>query len=154
MEFEFKKKILLVDDNSHLLSQMKRALENESKIFEVIPTSSTNEALGFLEKEDFDGIVSDYQIFDINSLEFLREVRKEKEIEIPLIIFTEEKKQEIILNLLKSGANRIIYRRDDIILFCKVLDHVLKQEILHSERKKELEHFRKEFESNEGILDM
>jgi len=148
MEFEYAKKILLVNKNPDLLDQMKKTLEDESKSVEVTPVFSAILALKMLEKKDFDVIVSDYKVSDMGGIEFLNEIRETRKIGIPFILFTEKMKQDIVLKALKAGANRVLYRRDDIILFCKVLNQVLKKEILHHERKKEIEHHRKNLDSD------
>ncbi len=148
MKFEFTKKLLLVGDDSDVLDQVKIELENESENIDVIPASSPNKALKVLEEENFDGIISDYHLSEIGGIQFLDDVREDKKVDIPFIFFTGKRKQEIILKALEAGANRVLHRGDDIILFCKILNQTLGQEILNYKRKKELEHHRNKFDSN------
>lgn len=153
MEFEFAKKVLLVGDDE-TLDQMKPAIENQSERIEVIAATSVSKALRILEKEDFDVIVSDYKILEMNGIEFLKEVRGEKKMEIPFILFMEKMNQEIILKALKGGADRVVYRGDDIMMSSKVLHQALKQENLNHIRKKELERHRMNVNNNFSILNI
>jgi len=155
MELEFAKKVLLVYDNLDVLDQVNRVFENESKNIEVVSASSSSKALKILEKEDFDAIVSEYHISKMGGIELLKKVRKEKEIEIPFILFTGEKEQEIFLKALEDGANRVLHKGEDIKLACKTLNQALKQEISHYEREQELERLRNDkINSNIRIFDM
>jgi len=142
MELEFAKKVLLVYDNPDVLDQVKTVFENESKNIEIVSISSPSKALNILEKGDFDAIVSEYHISKKAGIELLKKVRKEKEIEIPFILFTGEKEQEVFLKGLEDGANRVLQKGEDIKLACKTLHQALKQEISHYERKQELDRLR------------
>ncbi len=148
MEFEFTKKLLLVNDDPDILDRVKMVLEKESKSIDVISASSSSMALKILEKENFDVIVSDYQMSEMDSIEFLKKVRGEKEMEMPFIFFTEKRTKKIVLKALKTGANRVVHKGNDVMMSCKVLNQALKQEMLHYVRKKELERHRKKFNSN------
>ncbi len=65
-------KILLVDDESSLLNQAKIFLEKEEERINVITASSAKDGLDLLDEEDIDVIVSDYQMPEINGIEFLK----------------------------------------------------------------------------------
>ncbi len=154
MKFEFTKKMLLVGDNTDVLNQVKIALENESEDIDLTLVSSGNKALKLLEREDFDMIVSDYQVLDMGAIEFLKEVKGDMRIRIPFVLFTRKKEGDIVLKALKEGANRVIHRSDDIRLSCKILHQAIKQEMLDYVRKKELERHRRNFDRNFRILDI
>jgi CheY-like chemotaxis protein len=67
--------ILHVDDKPGLLRIAKQCLEMQGS-FQVDTESSIEEAIGKMEKEDYDAIVSDYRMPGKDGLEFLRELRQ------------------------------------------------------------------------------
>ena len=78
-------RILLVDDEEVFLKVAKTYLEKIKENFKITIKEKAKEALEIIEKEDFDVIISDYQMPEMNGLEFLIQL-KEKRIEIPFII--------------------------------------------------------------------
>ncbi|MEF8836105.1 MAG: PAS domain S-box protein, partial [Candidatus Thermoplasmatota archaeon] len=100
--------VLHVDDEPPLLDQGKIFLEKEEERLDLTTAQSPKKALELLEKEDFDVIVSDYQMPDIDGLEFLQEVREERESDIPFIIFTGKGREEVAMKALNLGADRYI----------------------------------------------
>ncbi|MFW6064776.1 MAG: PAS domain S-box protein, partial [Candidatus Natronoplasma sp.] len=68
-------KVLHVDDEPALLDQAKIFLEKEEVKLDLTPAQTPKKTLELLEKEDFDVIVSDYQMPDMDGLEFLEEVK-------------------------------------------------------------------------------
>ena len=81
-------KVLHVDDELALLDQVKIFLEREKEKLDLTTVQTPKKALELLEKQDFDVIVSDYQMPDIDGLKFFEVVRDEKKSETPFIIFT------------------------------------------------------------------
>jgi len=80
-------KCLYVDDNEDLLEISKEFLEQIDEKLEIITTNSVSKAFEIMESQKLDGIVSDYQMYPTNGLEFLKIIR-EKGNTIPFIIFT------------------------------------------------------------------
>ncbi len=158
MGIGFTKKVLLIDEETSFLRLVSAELQKEDERINVIPASSTSEALNLLDNEDFDAIVSSRRIQEIEGIKLLNEVRKKKEMEIPFVILSRQREKEFVLKALKQGANRILEKenedKNNIILSCKILAETLKQEIQSYENKKELEHHRKEFNRNFKIYDI
>ena len=73
----------------------------------ITPVLSAEQALKILEREDFDVVVSDYQMPRMDGLEFLEELRK-KGNDIPFIIFTGKGEEQVAMEALNKGANRYI----------------------------------------------
>ena len=90
-------RVLHVDDEPGLLKTTKQILEAIGS-FQV-------EAIKKLEDEEFDVIISDYQMPGKNGLEFLRELR-ENESNIPLILFTGKGREEVAIEALNLGASQ------------------------------------------------
>jgi PAS domain S-box-containing protein len=95
--------MLLVDDESNLLDLCKMYLERSGD-FTVTTVLSAPEAIRMLEKERFDAIVSDYQMPEMDGIEFLKRVRATDK-NIPFIIFTGKGREEIAIEAFENGAN-------------------------------------------------
>ncbi|MBS3781405.1 MAG: PAS domain S-box protein [Candidatus Thermoplasmatota archaeon] len=155
--------ILLVDDEPGFLEQAKGILEEIDDRF-VIETSSTVEnALEQIENKNFDAVVSDYLMTDKNGIEFLRILREEKENMIPFILFTGRGWEEVAMKALNIGANKYIWKNEEVSLYEKekkepvdqyeVLAKEIVKEVKNYENKKVLELTRRTIEkSKEGIF--
>ncbi|MBK5114761.1 MAG: PAS domain S-box protein [Candidatus Heimdallarchaeota archaeon] len=97
-------KILLVDDEETLLEVSKVYLEKMNEKFNIITVDSAVEALEMIKQQDYDVIISDYQMPVINGLEFLSQVRNAGN-EIPFIIFTGKGREEVAIQALNLGAD-------------------------------------------------
>jgi len=97
-------KILLVDDEETLLEVSKIYLEKMNEKFNIITVESAVQALEMIEDQDFDVIISDYQMPIMNGLEFLSIVRNAGN-EIPFIIFTGKGREEVAIQALNLGAD-------------------------------------------------
>ena len=67
-------RILLVDDESNVLSALKRALFDEP--LEIISVTSAEEALEIMQKQHFKVVVSDERMIGMQGSEFLSQVRE------------------------------------------------------------------------------
>ena len=130
--------ILLVDDEHSLLDQANIFLEKEEKL-NVITASSAEEGLDLLDEEDIEVIVSDYQMPEMDGLEFLEEVRKKKEMDIPFIIFTGKGREEVAMKALNLGADRYLQKGGDPKSQYGVLTKAIQQEYEFYKKEKELE---------------
>lgn len=95
--------ILLVDDNLDMLDLTATFLEREGDGFETVTESTAVDALSTLEDSDIDAIVSDYDMPDMNGLEFLGEVRDQFD-DIPFILFTGKGSEEIASEAISKGV--------------------------------------------------
>ena len=78
--------VLYVDDQSDLLDIGKLFLEQSGQ-FSVDIITSAPAALTILNTKEYDAIVSDYQMPDMDGIEFLKEVRTSGNT-LPFILFT------------------------------------------------------------------
>jgi PAS domain S-box-containing protein len=98
--------ILHVDDDVCFLEVSKQILSMENN-FEIDTALSVDEAFQKMEKQTFDAIVSDFEMPLKNGLEFLRELREQRN-EIPFILFTGKGREEVAVEALNLGADRYI----------------------------------------------
>jgi len=96
-------RILVVDDLKALLDVVKYILESNPD-FSVDTATSVAQALGFLDEHEYDIIISDYYMPEVNGLEFLKQVRS-MNLSIPFVIQTGHGDEITALEALQSGAD-------------------------------------------------
>ncbi len=99
-------RVLHVDDDAVFLNTAKLCLEMHGD-FQVETTCSASEAVEKMEHEDFDVVVSDYQMPHKDGLEFLKELRADGNM-IPFILFTGKGREEVVVKALNLGAFRYV----------------------------------------------
>lgn len=100
--------ILYVDDEPGLLQIGKLFLERIGD-FRIGTETSAKKALEIIGENKFDAIISDYQMPDMDGIEFLRRVRASGN-PIPFIIFTGRGREEIVIQALNEGADFYIQK--------------------------------------------
>jgi signal transduction histidine kinase len=103
--------ILHVDDDPALLAISKEILELEGK-FHVESATSVEEAHQKLQKTPFQAIICDYEMPRKNGLQFLEEIRQQKN-EIAFVMFTGRGREEVAVRALNLGADRYINKNGD-----------------------------------------
>ncbi|OPY37098.1 MAG: Bacterioopsin transcriptional activator [Methanoregula sp. PtaU1.Bin051] len=95
--------VLYVDDEPGLLQVGKLFLEKYGG-FRVETVTSAPEALKAIESGQYDAIISDYMMPDMDGIDFLKSVRASGN-NIPFIIFTGRGREEIVIQALNEGAD-------------------------------------------------
>lgn len=94
-------KILVVDDEEGMRVTLKKILSNRG--YAVITAADFEEAQYYLHNEEFDTIVTDIFLYDINGLELLRLI-KEHFPDVPTIIITGEPNVDTAIESIRLGA--------------------------------------------------
>ena len=102
---------LYVDDEPGLLEVAKMFLE-QSGDFSVETIESATGALELLKNEQFDAIISDYQMPCMDGIEFLKEVRNSGN-SVPFILFTGKGREEIVIQAINNGADYYLQKGGD-----------------------------------------
>jgi CheY-like chemotaxis protein len=100
-----------VDDGKDMLALGKIFLEQNGQ-FSVTTAVSAPVALALLKSENFDVIVSDYQMPEMDGIVFLRRVRDTGNT-IPFILFTVWEREKNITRALNEGADSYIQKGID-----------------------------------------
>jgi len=122
-------KVLYVDDELDLLDVAKLFLEEEG--FEVETTASVKEAISLVSRGDYDIIISDYEMPEMNGIEFLKIIRKNFG-SIPFILFTGKGRESVVIEAINNGANFYVQKGGDIdsmfaMLKQKIVDGVINE---------------------------
>jgi PAS domain S-box-containing protein len=120
--------ILLVDDQKVLLDITRLFLEKGGDIA-VDTALSAQEALGLLSQKKYDAIVSDYEMPEMDGIEFLKTI-KGQGVEKPFIIFTGRSREEIVIEALNSGADFYLQKGSDPKVQFAELKNMIQQAVL------------------------
>ena len=95
--------VLYIDDESALLEVTKIFMERGGE-FRVETATSAREAIEKLKAERYDALVSDYQMPEMDGIEFLRYLRPRCN-GMPFILFTGKGGEEVAIDALNAGAD-------------------------------------------------
>ncbi len=95
--------LLHVDDDPQVGELVELYLSRITEDLNVVSKTSVVAALDFLESEDVDCIVSDYEMPSTDGLEFL-EIVRERYADVPFILFTGKGSEEIASEAIASGV--------------------------------------------------
>lgn len=104
-------KILVIDDEPQILEITKVFLERTG-YFQISKGNSAAEGLLTLEKDDFEVIISDYEMPEMNGLDLLKKIRMEGNT-IPFVIFTGRSREDVVIEALNCGADYYIQKGGD-----------------------------------------
>lgn len=97
--------ILIVEDDTVDRLACRRALTQYIHHFKLSEADTANAALGMMESEEFDFILLDYHLPDLNGIDFLHELRREHgQVPIPVIMLTGADSIAIAVEAMKLGA--------------------------------------------------
>ena len=136
--------VLYVVDEEGFLSTTKQILELKG-LFQVETALAPDEALQKLEQNQFDVIVSDYQMPSKDGLTFLNELR-EQGISIPFILFTGKGREEVAIKALNLGADYYISKSGQPETVYSQLSHFILQAVRKKKAEERLK-YKLEFES-------
>ncbi len=103
--------VLYVDDETSLLDVTKIYIERTGE-FSVDTTPSARTALTIMDTRMYDAVISDYQMPDMDGIEFLKKVRSSGN-SIPFIIFTGKGREEVVIEALNAGADFYLQKGGD-----------------------------------------
>ncbi|NLV28130.1 MAG: PAS domain S-box protein [Methanomicrobiales archaeon] len=114
--------VLYVDDEKPLLELGKSFLEMNGQ-FTVDTTCSAIQALELLRSpNNYEAIISDYEMPGMNGIELLKSVRKITN-NIPFILFTGRGREEIVIQALNEGADYYLQKGGDTVSLFVELSH-------------------------------
>ncbi len=125
-------RVLLVDDEESQRELTKLNLASADPSFEIKATLTPSEALRLLSGQPFDCIVSDYQMPEMNGIQFCVEIRKTRSI--PFIIYTGRGSEEVASAAFLAGVDDYVRKEETLAHY-----HILARSIRHAVEKKRAE---------------
>lgn len=119
--------ILYVDDEPQLQGVVKIYLEKNGT-FNVETAESAIIALEKLAKTKYDAVVSDYQMPEMDGIEFLKVVRKEYP-RLPFIILTGRSREAVAIDALNNGADYYLQKGTDIKALFAELQNMIRKAV-------------------------
>jgi PAS domain S-box-containing protein len=128
--------ILHVDDDVCFLEVSKEILASENN-FEICNVTSVDEAIQKLKEQNYDAIVSDYEMPQKNGLDFLKELKQQQK-DIPFILFTGKGREEVAVKALNLGADSYINKNGSPeTVYCE-LANVINRFVKHKKAEKDV----------------
>jgi len=103
-------KVLIVDDEPDLLEQAEIFLPRGNDELSVETTTSGEEALQMVKEGNFDAVISDYLLPDLDGIEILRKLREEGS-DIPFIIITGRDDPEARETSREAGVDKFFEKK-------------------------------------------
>ena len=118
-----KRTVLLVDDHRILLEGVKNLINGLPR-FQVKATASAGfEALKLLKQEDFDILVTDYEVPELTGLELIK-AAKAAQPEIKTIVLSMHDDPAVVKELLRAGVNGYVLKQDAHTALVEALEKV------------------------------
>lgn len=103
--------VLLIDDEPDILDLFLLLAERAGEMT-IHPAASAHEGFGLLEKNRYDAIILDYDIPEINGIQFLKILRSRRDT-TPVIFFTGAGREHTAIEALNNGADFYLKKADD-----------------------------------------
>ena len=143
-------RVLHVDDNPDIAELTATFLEREEETLAVEPVTSAADGLERLEANEFDCVVSDYDMPRMDGIEFLQTVR-ERERDLPFILFTGKGSEEIASEAISAGVTDYLQKEPGAeqytILANRITNAIDRAEAKATARQSQ-ERYRSLFENN------
>jgi DNA-binding NarL/FixJ family response regulator len=94
---------LLVDDHAIVRQGVRQLLLDRNVAREVVEAQSGAEALAAIEKQEFDVILLDISIPDMNGVEVLKRIKR-RQARVPVLMFSMYREDQYAVRALKAGA--------------------------------------------------
>ncbi|MFA5379129.1 MAG: PAS domain S-box protein [Dehalococcoidia bacterium] len=118
---------LYVDDEPGLLEIGKLFLESSGAIM-IDTSASVCDAIRRVKTVPYDAIISDYQMPEMNGIEFLKYIRTHFG-DLPFILFTGRGREEVVIEALNSGADAYLQKGGDPASQFAELEHKIKRAV-------------------------
>jgi len=135
--------VLYVDDEPDLL-ELATIFLTQSGDMEITSATSAPDALALLSGRRFDAIVADYQMPDMDGIEFLITVRASFG-DIPFILFTGRGREEVVIRAIEHGADAYLQKGGDPRPQFTELAHKIRQVVRRNRAEDSLRESEKRF---------
>jgi PAS domain S-box-containing protein len=102
-------RVLHVDDDPQILDLTSEFLERTDEDFTVVGETSAVEGINRLQQQEFDCIISDYDMPNTDGLEFL-EIVREQYPDLPFILYTAKGSEEVASEAISAGVTEYMQK--------------------------------------------
>lgn len=136
--------VLHVDDNPQFTDLTATSLTAHEADITLHTETDPRAGLEYFQQHDIECIVSDYQMPDINGLEFLNQVRQE-DTDIPFILFTGHGSEEVASEAISAGVTDYLQKGHGVEQF-ELLANRIEQSVQNRRIERALDATRKGYE--------
>lgn len=139
-------RLLLVEDNEYDQMAFRRMVKQRDLGYEVVTAATGAEGLSQLERGEFDIILLDFLLIDMDGLEFLNELKR-RELDTPVIFLTGQGSEKVAVAAMKLGASDYLTKTSDLSHLSQLpatISQAIDQYRLRKERE-EIDRMRSDF---------
>ena len=147
-------RVLHVDDEPDFADMTATFLERENDRFEIETATDADEGLKYLNKNEYDCVVSDYDMPGKDGIEFLRMVREEYPA-FPFILFTGKGSEEVASEAISAGVTDYLQKEsgtEQYELLANRIENVVTQSRAEQKLKKEQAFIEQAIDTLDDIL--
>ena len=147
-------RVLHVDDEPDFADMTATFLERENDRFEIETATDAGEGLEYLNKNEYDCVVSDYDMPGKDGIEFLRMVREEYPA-FPFILFTGKGSEEVASEAISAGVTDYLQKEsgtEQYELLANRIENVVTQSRAEQKLKKEQAFIEQAIDTLDDIL--
>jgi PAS domain S-box-containing protein len=130
-------RVLHVDDDPSILEVTKLMLMDLERGLDIVDAYCVDEAFKKLSMEQYDVVISDYEMPQKDGLAFLKELRDQKN-DIPFVLFTGKGREEVAIKALNLGAEGYINKQGNPETVYGELVHTLRLSVERHRSKVEI----------------
>ena len=116
-------RVLAVDEDEDVLELTEAFLERESDVISVTAERRVSDAIDRLEAEEFDCVVSDLRMPEMDGLEFFEEVR-EREQGLPFFLVSAANDREIQKRAGEAGVTDFVHKDAGTDHYLEIADRI------------------------------
>lgn len=117
-----KKRVLLVEDDKAIQQLLAAMLQLEG--YETLTADNGLKAIEILQKESVDIIVCDMMMPYMDGMRFIRWLREEQKMTLPVMVLTSVHDEKIREEIFKAGATDIVYKPVALTTLCEKLKNL------------------------------
>lgn len=126
-------KVLFVDDSADDREITVKGLNNIDETLEITEAQSVSAALGKMDSEEFDCILSDYQMPGMDGFQFLHRLR-DQGVDTPFIFLTGQGNEDVAASALSEGADAYFTKSIDLAYYHRVATTIRKLVEAHRDK--------------------
>ena len=136
--------VLVVDDNEQWVDVLASDIEREGNFTARIALSASEGLIALQNHDSIDCVVADYQMPEVDGIEFLEEVRESRP-DLPFILLTGRGSEEVASRAIKAGVSdyfRKNPRLNQFPILANRIEQVVEQQSLQQELERSEERYR------------